>query len=78
MAARVCHVCNGWVIVPREDDDEIGVFTLRMPRHKRGKVKTAEVCPASGTVIKVVAERACGRCGRGIEGEHDFDCLDAS
>jgi hypothetical protein len=55
MSSRVCPVCDAWLQVWRLSDDEIGTRILRLPIHKRGKLKTAPWCPAGGTFVPTVA-----------------------
>lgn len=75
MASQTCPSCMTLlrVHVP-EDDLLIGLHPVRLPFHRYRQ--TQAICPGAGRVVKVVAEKACGRCGEGYVGEHVYDCLD--
>mgnify|MGYP006952618287 CR=1 FL=1 len=55
MSARVCPVCDAWVLLPRVSDRSIGLRPLRWPHHTRGKVRNAAPCPQSGELLRVWA-----------------------
>lgn len=55
MSSRACPVCGSLLLLWRLTDEQIGVHSLRLPVHKRGKVKTGQWCPGGGSIVPTVA-----------------------